>query len=83
VPGSIAFVRPPPPACPSGKYFRQLAAALIRQVQHHNDRHQAFGAAREYRQQRLDPASRSADHDGFIEGKPMASFMIYGRSVPV
>ena len=51
---------------PPGKDFRQVAAALVRQVQHHNDRQpKALAQRAKDIQQRLHPAGRRADHDGF------------------
>ncbi|MNG19408.1 hypothetical protein D3C84_1035630 [compost metagenome] len=49
-----------------GEDFRQLAAALVRQVQDHDDRqHETLAQRTEDVEQRLYPAGRGTDHNGF------------------
>ncbi|MNF88616.1 hypothetical protein D3C84_711140 [compost metagenome] len=48
----------------SGKHVGEMAATLVRQVQHHDDRqHEAFAQRAEDAQQRLHATGRSPDHD--------------------
>ncbi|MNN78457.1 hypothetical protein D3C81_1950160 [compost metagenome] len=55
---------------PAGKYIRQMAVALVRHVQHDDDRQcEALAQRAEQVQQRLDATGGGTDHDRFNRGQ--------------